>query len=290
MKRVFEIGERLGLALTIVLWMAWVTGGAAGAWHSGKLLAPHGLAIAVVLLIAVITGIGGLIGYWVVKDLVDFWHLGYRVKAGAGRRVHFVEPSVSYHRVQEERCWAVPCVIWEAIDMARFTSKLDNVRVAAPCPADWDSMYGSERVRFCGQCRLNVYNLSEMSTADAERLIGQTEGRLCIRYYQRRDGSIITTNCPVGLRALRRRLSRVATAVASSILSFFAGIGIYQITAPRYSTGAMVMGDMSRPVPPSPGRIVVSPPPNENEILGQLIRIDRPKPTQQKLRELRPHR
>ena len=174
--------------------------------------------------------------------------------------------------------------------MARFTSKLDNVRVAAPCPADWDSMYGNERVRFCDQCQLNVYNLSEMSTADAERLIGQTEGRLCIRYYQRRDGSIITTNCPVGLRALKRRLSRVATAVASSILSFFAGIGIYQITAPRYSTGAMVMGDMVRPVPPSQETIVVSPGPKENEVVGRLVRIDQLKPSQQKLGKPQTHR
>lgn len=168
--------------------------------------------------------------------------------------------------------------------MARFTNRLDNVRVAAPCPADWDGMYGNERMRFCDQCQLNVYNLSEMSRADAERLIGQAEGRLCVRYYRRRDGSIITTNCPVGLRALKRRLSRVATAAASSILSFFAGIGIYQITTPRYTTGVMVVGDVSRPVPPIQGAIVVSPVPEENEIVGELVRIDQPKPAQRKLR------
>lgn len=84
MQRVFEFGERVGLALSLVLWIAWVVGGGAAAWHSGKLLAPHWLATAVVLLIAVITGIGGLIGFWVVADLVDFWRLGYRVKFVAG--------------------------------------------------------------------------------------------------------------------------------------------------------------------------------------------------------------
>ncbi len=80
MQRVFDFGERVGLALSLVLWIAWVGGGAAAVWHSGKFLAPYLLAIAVVLLIAVITGIGGLIGYWVVADLVEFWRLGYRVK------------------------------------------------------------------------------------------------------------------------------------------------------------------------------------------------------------------
>jgi len=44
--------------------------------------------------------------------------------------------------------------------MARFRNPLDHVRIAAPCPADWDRMLGNDRVRFCGQCSLNVYNLS----------------------------------------------------------------------------------------------------------------------------------
>ena len=109
--------------------------------------------------------------------------------------------------------------------MRRFSSPLTNVSVAAPCPADWDSMIGGNRVRFCSQCQLNVYNLSAMSRFEAESLIVRTEGRLCVRFYRRRDGSILTDNCPVGLRALKRRASRVKKAVASSVLGFLAGIG-----------------------------------------------------------------
>jgi hypothetical protein len=127
--------------------------------------------------------------------------------------------------------------------MARFKSKLDNVRVAAPCNVDWDTMYGNERVRFCDQCKLNVYNLSEMSRAEAERLVGNAEGRLCIRYYRRRDGSILTQNCPVGFRALKRRMSRIATAIGSTVLSFFAGLGVY--------------GFFSRTETPNVGRLVM---------------------------------
>jgi len=113
--------------------------------------------------------------------------------------------------------------------MSRFNSNLDHVRVAAPCSADWDSMFGDDRVRFCGQCKLNVYNLSEMRRAEAELLVGRAEGRVCVRYFQRRDGSIITDNCPVGLRAIKRRLTRVANAIGSMIISFSAGIGTYVI-------------------------------------------------------------
>jgi hypothetical protein len=108
--------------------------------------------------------------------------------------------------------------------MRKCDSPLDHVTVAAPCNVGWDNMVGNERVRFCGQCSLNVYNLSAMSKGDAERLVSQTEGRLCVRYYRRADGTILTKNCPVGLRALKRRLSRIASASISAALSFFAGI------------------------------------------------------------------
>src|SRR3954469_16997536 len=108
--------------------------------------------------------------------------------------------------------------------MSQRTSPLDHVRVAAPCSTGWENMVGTERVRFCGQCSLNVYNLSAMTKRDAERLISETEGRLCVRYYRRADGTILTKNCPVGLRALKRRLSRIAAATASAVLSLLAGI------------------------------------------------------------------
>lgn len=111
--------------------------------------------------------------------------------------------------------------------MKRFTSPLRNVRVASPCPADWDRMIGDERARFCGQCELHVYNLSAMSVLEAESLIARTEGRLCVRYYRRKDGSIITEDCPVGLRRLKARAARIKRAVASLVLGFLAGLGFH---------------------------------------------------------------
>lgn len=113
--------------------------------------------------------------------------------------------------------------------MKRFNDPLKHVRIASPCNADWDQMIGNERVRFCGQCTLNVYNLSSMSRREAEQLIEHNEGRLCIRYYKRADGSIITKNCPVGLRAIKRRMSYVARAVSSAVLSFVAGFGFHEL-------------------------------------------------------------
>ena len=168
--------------------------------------------------------------------------------------------------------------------MARFTNRLNNIRVAAPCSADWDSMFGNERVRLCEQCHLNVYNLSEMSRVEADRLINQAEGRLCVRFYRRRDGSILTQNCPVGLRAIKRRLSRVATAVASFILSLMAGVGFYRFADKLVGSQPHVMGgiaaaDGNRPLPP---RVVVSPSPQEI-VMGRLVRMETPRTSVPKL-------
>jgi hypothetical protein len=108
--------------------------------------------------------------------------------------------------------------------MSRFTNTLGRVRVAAPCEADWDEMRGDERVRFCSRCSLNVYNLSAMTRREAERVVLGAEGRLCVRFYRRRDGTMLTQNCPTGLTKLKRRVSRVASATAAAALGLFTGV------------------------------------------------------------------
>ena len=74
-------------------------------------------------------------------------------------------------------------------------SPLDNIRIAAPCGESWESMKGSDAVRFCGRCDHNVYYLSDLTRADAEELIQTHEGRLCVRIYRRADGTVMTKNC-----------------------------------------------------------------------------------------------
>ena len=155
--------------------------------------------------------------------------------------------------------------------MPRFNNTLNHVRVAAPCNVAWDSMFGDERVRFCGQCTLNVYNLSDMTRREAETLVAQTEGRLCVRYYKRSDGSIITRNCPVGLRAIKKRLTRVASAIGSAVLSFFAGLGVYGIAgrSSLVSKSSPIMGTIA-----VQGKPVVPPPLVPVEVMGQMRVID----------------
>jgi len=108
--------------------------------------------------------------------------------------------------------------------MKTFTNPLDKIHVASPCAANWDEMVGDQRKRFCSECELNVYNLSGMTRAEAENLLLTSENRVCVRFYRRRDGSVLTQDCPVGWQAVKRRVSRTATAFVSMCAGIFAGI------------------------------------------------------------------
>jgi hypothetical protein len=123
-----------------------------------------------------------------------------------------------------------------------FTNPLDKIRVASPCKAGWDQMFGDERRRFCGECRMNVYNLSEMTRTEAESLLIRSEGRLCVRFYRRRDGTVITRDCPVGWKAVKKRVSRMAVALSSLLATFFAGV--FSLRGVESIVSALPIGDV----------------------------------------------
>lgn len=137
---------------------------------------------------------------------------------------------------------------------------LDNLRVAAPCPASWSDMRGDNRVRYCDQCSLHVYNLSDMTRAEAESLLESTEGRLCVRYYQRADGTVLTRNCPVGVQRVRLRLRRTLAALAAVIglivtsLVFFGGSLFHRQGRLRYIQPFSLVADRLDPPPAKPLR------------------------------------
>ena len=129
----------------------------------------------------------------------------------------------------------------ELADVERRLSKhkkslplLGEIRIASPCNADWKAMTGDEQTRFCDKCAKNVYNLSAMTTVQAEALIREKEGDLCVRYYQRADGTVMTTDCSVGLR--RKRIKTVA---------FVAAVGAAAAGGVFAMEESMVMGAMA---------------------------------------------
>jgi hypothetical protein len=135
---------------------------------------------------------------------------------------------------------------------------LDGIRVASPCDASWEEMEGDDLVRVCLRCQMNVYNLSGMSRRNAAAFVREAEGRLCVRFYRRGDGTLLTDDCPVGWGAARRAVWRRASGAAIALASSTA-IAVWcvdlalayagQFGASCGTTGVRIYDDLSRQVP-----------------------------------------
>lgn len=114
---------------------------------------------------------------------------------------------------------------------------LGSVHVASPCKASWDNMEGDYRVRHCAACQHKVYNLSEMTRTEAETLVAGTEGRLCVRFYRRPDGTMLTQDCPVGMMAVRKKMATALACAATLFISLCAYAASFGRQKPVYPAG-----------------------------------------------------
>lgn len=105
---------------------------------------------------------------------------------------------------------------------------LDQLKIASPCGMDWNEMQGDDRSRFCGSCEKHVYNFAAMTLEEGLALIEAKEGKICARLTRRYDGTVLTSECPVGLAAKMQRFRRrlVYSALAAGLLvGAFLGFG-----------------------------------------------------------------
>lgn len=101
---------------------------------------------------------------------------------------------------------------------------LDAVTIPVPCTVPWDEMSGDCRTRFCDQCRQNVYDVSELSRAEAVELLTATAGVPCLRIYRRPDGRVMTADCATRRERVWKWLDRRSKWAAGLFaLAFFAG-------------------------------------------------------------------
>jgi hypothetical protein len=81
---------------------------------------------------------------------------------------------------------------------------LNDLNVASPCSADWGQMEGDDKSRYCAECRLHVFDLSAMDLEEAAETIAQHSDGLCVRFFRRHDGTVLTRDCPVGIERKRQ--------------------------------------------------------------------------------------
>ena len=130
-----------------------------------------------------------------------------------------------------------------------------RLKVASPCDANWDAMTGDEAIRFCGLCKKNVYQISNMTNEQVEELLAEAGEKKCGRFYQRKDGTLVTADCSVGLK--RKRRKQAALGLGAGILS---AIGV----AASSVGGATPANNL--PVQTS----TVEPPPEHIMIMGEV--------------------
>lgn len=127
--------------------------------------------------------------------------------------------------------------------MANELPWFDQIAIASPCSTPWESMPGDDRVRFCRHCQKNVYNFSEMTREEVAEVIREKEGNLCGRMYRRPDGTLLTSDCPVGLGEVRRRLVRAACGIAATMLALIGGIAWGRSAAGKLPTGVSAIDE-----------------------------------------------
>ena len=78
---------------------------------------------------------------------------------------------------------------------------LNNLRIASPCPATWGRC-GAMTVSASVTRVRSMCTVSDLTADEAVALIQKSDGQSCVRLFRRKDGTVLTADCPVGIRPL----------------------------------------------------------------------------------------
>jgi hypothetical protein len=121
--------------------------------------------------------------------------------------------------------------------MGPYRTSLDVIQVVSPCTESWAKMEGTDAVRYCRVCDSNVFDLSALTRQEAEALLDVTEGKACVRFARRADGTVVTKDCaPDRVRHRRRRRRRSLLAGAAALVltgASAATASVWPSTPPR---------------------------------------------------------
>ncbi len=116
-------------------------------------------------------------------------------------------------------------------------NRIQSYFVASPCSMSWSDMTGDEAIRYCGECKLNIHNLSSLADEEVVALLDRKRAgeRICTYFYRRDDGTIATDNCPKRLKIFRRKLQVCAASMLLALCWLWAGQADAQgLVDPRY--------------------------------------------------------
>lgn len=128
---------------------------------------------------------------------------------------------------------------------------IENFREASLCGIPWEKMKGTDRVRFCEQCQLQVYDFTKIELPEAEELIFKRENRRGAVLFRRSDGTFLTSDCPIGAR----RKQTIVLAIAGTALLIFGVIALLSLSPrpPKPTTVHSPEALTSSPTAASPG-------------------------------------
>ena len=127
--------------------------------------------------------------------------------------------------------------VLDRIQKNRTLPMLESIRIATPCSARWEEMKGDDRSRHCSHCDKHVFNLSAMTREEAELTMLEKTGEVCVRLFRRADGTVLTEDCPVGVRRRRLRLFGVVT-LAAGLAAAAAGSALSNLQVGQRPAGA----------------------------------------------------
>jgi hypothetical protein len=90
-------------------------------------------------------------------------------------------------------------------------------------------MSGTDKARLCAVCERHVYDLSAMSSNEAEKLLACDDERICVRLTRGPDGQIITADRPARFKQLPW-FSAIPAATLAAFLSVIARQDVYAAT------------------------------------------------------------
>lgn len=155
---------------------------------------------------------------------------------------------------------------------------LNIIDVKSPCEESWAEMqFVGPAKRNCELCDQHVYDLSEMTQAEAEALVFESTGRVCVRFSRRMDGTVVTSDCsPVRFRHLRRAGQsglQLAGKLIGAVVAVLAMLGFARFVG--FRPFGVTQGDIAPPLnaqaPVAPVETPVLEPFEVEELMGELV-------------------